>query len=82
MAEEQDCAKRQCVPKKCASTRRTPIEGTLTEFLEKYAISKEEWETGRLSSKGINEIPHLLPWPEGLTTLYLNNNKTCRLPGN
>ena len=69
MAEEQDCAKRQCVPKKCASTRRTPIEGTLTEFLEKYAISKEEWDAGELDDKGITEFPPLLPLSQVLKVL-------------
>jgi Leucine-rich repeat (LRR) protein len=42
------------------------IEGTLTVFLEKYGISKEEWDAGRLSHQGIAEPPPLLPWPEGL----------------
>ena len=60
-------SKRPCLAAKSASARSRPIEGTLTAFLNKYGISKEEWDAGRLSFKGIAELPPLLPWPEGLT---------------
>jgi hypothetical protein len=62
-------------PPKSASARSRPIEGTLTVFLEKYGISKAEWDAGRLINKGIAELPPLLPWPEGLKTLDLSMNQ-------
>jgi hypothetical protein len=49
-------------PSKSASARSRPVEGTLTVFLEKYGISKAEWDAGRLINKGIAELPPLLPW--------------------
>ena len=77
MSEEQDHAKRQCVPKKCASIRRTPIEGTLTEFLDKHGSSKEEWDAGELNDKGITEFPPLLPLSQVLKVLTkLNLSKS------
>ena len=61
-SDDQAPSKRPCLAGKSASARSRLIEGTLTAFLEKYGISKAEWDAGRLSDKGIAELPPLLPW--------------------
>jgi hypothetical protein len=67
-SNNQGPPKRPCLLGKSGAARRRPIESTLTVFLEKYGISKEEWDAGagRLRDKGIAMLPPLLPWPEGL----------------
>ena len=57
------------------------MEGTITAFREKYGISKEQWEEGKLSRKKITELPSLLQWSQGLTTLDLSENQIVDVSG-
>ena len=49
--------------------------------LEKYGISEEQWEEGKLSRKKIAELSSLLRWSQGLTKLCLNDNKIVDVSG-
>ena len=72
----------QCRPAKSAGAGRSrPVEGTITAFREKYGISKEQWEEGELIYMEIAELPSLLQWSQGLTSLNLSHNQIVDVSG-
>ena len=72
----------QCRPAKSAGAGRSrPVEGTITAFREKYGISKEQWEEGELNYMEIAELPSLLQWSQGLTSLNLSLNQIVDVSG-
>ena len=61
--------------------RAQQARGGHDHFQEKYGISKEQWEEGKLSFKKIAELPSLLQWSQGLTKLYLSENQIVDVSG-